>query len=75
MKADIMSMGEKILWASDTELMYEAADVITALKERNARLVEALENILDSVALCDGYEVCQKDDFSDAKQSLAENKE
>lgn len=31
-KAGVMSMGEKIAWGSDTELMYEAANEIERLR-------------------------------------------
>lgn len=35
------------------------------------KLAEALRDILDVTAQCDGYEVCQQDDFSEAREALA----
>ena len=32
-KAGVMSMGEKIAWGSDTDLMYEAAETLEKLIE------------------------------------------
>lgn len=41
-KADMINLGEKIAWGSETALMDEAADRITALQAQNRKLVEAL---------------------------------
>ena len=35
------------------------------------KLAEVLRHILDATAQCDGYEVCQQDDFSEAREVLA----
>lgn len=37
-KASVMVMGERIAWGSDTDLMYEAAVEIDALKAKIAEL-------------------------------------
>ncbi len=34
-KADMISMGEKIMWGDDTRLMYQAADTLTTLTQHH----------------------------------------
>jgi hypothetical protein len=46
-KADMINMGEKIAWGSETELMDEAADALDAVMRREERHLAALQRVVD----------------------------
>ena len=50
-KANMISLGEKIAWGSETSLMLEAADKIEALEEELRKLKTLVE---------EGNEICRK---------------
>ena len=51
-KAGMISMGEKIAWGSDTDVMYEAAEKIRELEEENKKLKEKIESLKMQIKYC-----------------------
>ena len=71
-KAGVMSMGEKITFGSDTELMYEAADKIDQLEEAKGLAVNVASSISKTRFELEANVQYLNDELTEAYNQLAE---
>lgn len=69
MKADIMTMGERIAWGSDTALMYQASEALPAMAKA---LIEAEEALKASMLTMKNHRIHAPDTLSLQKTALAQ---